>query len=230
MNQQNEGRIILAADKLSLTRCLELMPLIGPRLYAVKVHNHYDLHGPDVVADLKEAGAARVWVDAKLHDIPHTVWLRLAVYAAAGADIVSVHASGGVEMMKAAVDVGLQVYAITVLTSLSATQVSGLFCSTPQNAAGRLAHWAREAGVHGLVCSPQEVAALRSYGLDLVVPGVRSPGVDAGDQQRTGTPAGAVAAGAARLVVGRQITEAEDPVAALDQIEAELAEISEDED
>ena len=225
-------KVILAADELTLEQCLDLTRKIGPRLHAVKVHNVIDEHGPGVVAQLKEAGARRVWVDAKLHDIPNTVRLRARAIARSGADIVTVHASGGIEMMKAAVEIGLgglyDIFAITVLTSLSEEEVR-LFHGQPSKVAVLyLARLAKLAEVHGVVCSPQEVGILAKrpelQGLEFVVPGIRSVGRDANDQQRIGTPAAAIKAGATRLVIGRQITKASNPLAALEALEQEIAE------
>ena len=119
----NEKRIILAADGLSLGQCLDLASEIGNWVYAIKIHSLYDQHGPTVVRGLLDAGANRVWVDAKLYDIPNTVKLRAQAIAESGADILTVHASGEVEMMMAAVEGGpAEVYAVTVLTSMSEEQ------------------------------------------------------------------------------------------------------------
>jgi orotidine-5'-phosphate decarboxylase len=202
---------------------------IGDRVHAVKVHNLYDAQGPTVVRQLHGAGAKRVWVDVKLHDIPNTVRLRARAIADSGADIITVHASGEIEMMMAAVDAfPFEVFAITVLTSLNEEQVHLLHGQPSKAAVLYLARLAKLAGVDGVVCSPKEVGILAKRpelkGMKIIVPGVRSVGKDAGDQQRVDTPGNAVKNGATYLVVGRQITQAKDPVAALDALEVELTE------
>jgi orotidine-5'-phosphate decarboxylase len=223
--------VIVAADDLSLAQCLALAGAVGERVYAVKVHAAYDAAGPDVVARLKTAGARRVWVDAKLHDIPNTVRLRAKAYGDAGADIVSVHASGGVEAMRAARDgaPGAEIYAITVLTSLSEDETLAIYGKPLDAAVKALARLAKAAGMHGLVCSPKEVAPLRSdpqlADMALIVPGVRSQGKDTHDQKRVLTPSEALSAGARRIVVGRQITSVSNPAAALDELESELPKV-----
>lgn len=223
-----KGRIVLAADELSLGQCLDLASKIGDRLYAIKIHNLYDAYGPDVVMQIKNAGAHRVWVDAKLHDIPNTVALRAESINDSGADILTVHASGEIEMMIAAVESGpVEIYAITVLTSLGEEQAHLLHGHQSKAGVLYLARLARLAGVHGVVCSPKEVGILAKRpeleGLKLITPGVRSAGKATGDQKRVDTPAEAIASGSTHLVVGRQITQAADPVEALYRIEEEIS-------
>lgn len=221
-------RIIVAADELTEQQTLALTSSVGSSCYAIKIHELYDCIGPSIIKELKDAGARRVWVDAKLHDIPNTVRARTRAYVAAGADIVSAHASGGVEMLKAAKEGAgkAEVYAITVLTSLSEEEAGSVFGRPLKEQVLALAKTAKAAGVDGIVCSPKEVGMLSNdpelRGIALIVPGVRSPGADTHDQKRVATPHDAIAAGAARIVVGRQITTAPDPVAALSAIEAEL--------
>lgn len=221
--------IILAADDLSIDATIELAEKIGPRVYAMKIHEAYDAVGPGIVVQLKQAGVRRVWMDAKLHDIPNTVRLRARAYADAGIDIVSVHASGGIEMMRAAKEGAreAQVFAITVLTSLSPEEAHLIYGRTLEEEVYALARLAKEAGVDGVVCSPQEVAMLAEdsalSGLKFVVPGVRSTGIALNDQKRTALPKEALAAGATHLVIGRQITTAHDPIEALKVLEEELA-------
>ncbi len=228
MNVLKLGRIILAADELGLAQCLNLVSKIGARIYAVKIHNLFDLHGPKVIKQLRDAGARRIWVDAKLHDIPNTVKLRAAAIAKSEADILTVHASGGVDMMRAAKEgaPNMKIYAITVLTSLDDEQVKNIYGKTSAlEQVLYLASMAGTAGLNGLVCSSREVGTLGPIfeHMDRVVPGVRSAGKDAGDQKRIDTPAAAIKAGATHLVVGRQITQAVNPLAALNEIEMEVA-------
>lgn len=221
-------KIVLATDDLSIDATIELAEKIGPRVYAVKIHEAYDAIGPGVVVQLKQAGAHKVWMDAKLHDIPNTVRLRARAYAEADIDIISVHASGGIEMMKAAREgaPNAEIYAITVLTSLSPEEAQLIYGRTLEEEVYALARLAKDAGVHGVVCSPQEVAMLAGdpalAGLKFVVPGVRSAGIALNDQKRTALPKEALAAGATHLVIGRQVTTAHDPVHALDALEEEI--------
>jgi orotidine-5'-phosphate decarboxylase len=193
--------------------------------------------GPGVVKRLRDLGFS-VFVDLKLHDIPHQVSGAAERLGRLGAKMITVHASGGAAMVRAAVDGAREgaaqmgfdapaVLAITVLTSTdeSTLRASGVD-STPAEQVERLATLARDAGADGVVCSPQEAARMRGLlgeSALVVTPGVRPEWAAKGDQARVATPAGAIAAGASHLVVGRPITGAEDPVAAADRIVAELA-------
>ncbi|HET7826456.1 MAG TPA: orotidine-5'-phosphate decarboxylase, partial [Anaeromyxobacter sp.] len=149
--------------------------------------------------------------------------------AASGASLLTVHASGGAEMIRAAVRGAgprLRVLAVTVLTSLDAAALADVgLAGPPEAAVVRLARLAVDAGAGGLVCSPHEVAAVRAAvgtGPLLVVPGVRPAGVARGDQARVATPAEAVAAGADVIVLGRPLRDAPDPAAAARAIAASL--------
>ena len=166
-----------------------------------------------------------VFVDAKLHDIPAQVEGAMASIGELGASYVTVHATGGFDMVKAAVGAApedLEVLAVTVLTSLDESELDRLgFTGTAQDAVLRLAERALDAGAHGLVCSPLELQALRRRfgdGPKLVVPGIRTAGAGADDQRRTLGPREALHAGATLLVVGRPITGADDPAAAARRI------------
>lgn len=231
----NSDRIILASDELSVPQLLALGPLIGESLYAVKVHNHLDQHGPDLIKRLKQAGYTRVWADLKFHDIPNTVSRRAeAISILCAPDIVTVHASGEVDMMMAAVKAGssngnhFQVFAVTVLTSLDEEMAHLMYGQPSKAAALYLARLARLAGVHGVVCSPKEVGILAKrpelQDMKFITPGIRPVGKGAGDQKRVDTPTAAIKAGATHLVIGRAITEAPDPVVALAHIEEEIDE------
>ena len=229
-----EQKVILAADEFSREELLEFVKNFGPRFYCVKIHGLYDEFGPGIVNELKSAGAQRVWVDTKLHDIPNTVKLRAKAIGNSSADILSVHASGGVEMLKAA-KLGFgkgKVYAVTALTSLTDADLKKIYnAQGAEEVVARLAGLVKESGVDGLVCSPKEIAMLRGNAdfknLELVVPGIRSEGVSPDDQQRFDTPTNALKAGANFLVMGRQITHAPDPQAALDALEKEIAKVLE---
>ena len=222
-------RIILAADELTAEQLLHLMKVVGDRPYAVKIHNLFDEHGKAVIDWLKGYGA-KVWVDAKLHDIPNTVGHRAAAIKKAGADILTVHASGGVEMMKKAKEHGPEeVYGVTVLTSLDVSSTLQIYNDHVVNVVLNLGRMASLAGLDGIVCSPQEVETLRYEigirpDMKFVTPGIRSMGKDANDQQRIATPGQAMLNGSSFLVIGRQITQAKDPILAIEQIEREIEE------
>ena len=175
--------------------------------------------GTDLVGQL--AKDRPVFVDAKLHDIPAQVEGAMTSIAELGASYVTVHAAGGFDMVKAAVGAagaGLEVLAVTVLTSLDDAELARLgIAGTTEDAVLRLAELALDAGAHGLVCSPLELRAMRSRFGDapaLVVPGIRPAGSGTDDQRRTLGPLDALDAGATLLVVGRPITGADDPATA----------------
>jgi len=184
--------------------------------------------GPPAVRAAAALGRP-VFLDLKLHDIPNTVEGAARSAAASGASLLTVHAAGGSEMVRAAVrgaGAGVRVLAVTVLTSLDDAALLAIGLAGPAEAAVvRLARLAVGAGVAGVVCSPREVAAVRAAvgpGPLLVVPGVRPPGASTGDQARVATPAEAVHAGADVLVVGRPLREGPDPAAAARAIAATL--------
>lgn len=174
-----------------------------------------------------------VFLDLKLHDIPAQVAGAVRSVADTGASLVTIHASGGADMIRAAVDAAgdVTVLAVTVLTSLDDASLAEIGMTGPaEKAVLNLAELAVSNGAHGLVCSPLEVEAIRAAfgphnegGPLLVVPGIRPSGSDSGDQRRILTPREAIAAGADILVVGRPITEAADPAAAARDILEELA-------
>jgi len=229
-------RIAVALDASERSRILELARLVGPEIGVLKVGlEAFCAHGPELVREV--AALAPVFLDLKLHDIPNTVGGAAAAAARTGASILNVHAGGGLEMMRAAGErareaaaaAGLpvpRVIAVTVLTSLDAPALSAVgLAGSPREAALRLALLARQAGLDGVVCSPEEIETIRSAcGPEflLVVPGIRPAGSAAGDQKRIATPGAAARAGADLLVIGRPITGAPDPAAAARAIAAEI--------
>ncbi|MEI6280548.1 MAG: orotidine-5'-phosphate decarboxylase [bacterium] len=219
-----QKKIILALDEIqNLDEAIALVKKVGNLVYAIKIHNLYDKFGPSVVQKLKEAGAEKVWVDYKLYDIPNTGRLRAESVVS---DIISVHASGGVKMMKEIVASGKEIFAVTALTSFSASEIQQIYNRELNEVVLTLAKLAKEAGVSGIVCSPQEIKMLRVHDefadLKIVVPGVRSIGVDSNDQNRVGTPSQAILDGADYLVIGRQITQAEDPALEVQKLYEEI--------
>ena len=182
-------------------------------------------HGRAAVEAVRKSGLP-IFLDLKLHDIPQTVESAARGVAALGVDYLTVHASGGAEMIRAARKAlpRTKLLAVTALTSLGPEDLDAI--GLARDAVLRLARLAMGAGADGVVCSPQEVAILRATLGDrplLVVPGIRPAGAAAGDQRRTGTPAEAVRAGASILVIGRPLRDAPDPAAAADAIAREIA-------
>lgn len=188
--------------------------------------------GPAAVRLGVELGS-KVFLDLKLHDIPETVERAVATAGQLGATYLTLHAAGGPRMLEAAAKraeaegAGLKLLAVTVLTSLDASdlQATGVSASPAEHVL-TLGKLARASGVHGLVCSTAEVGALRSaLGAEaiLVTPGIRPLGAAAGDQKRVGTPASALRDGSSLLVVGRPIRDAADPAAAARAILAEMS-------
>lgn len=226
-----EKRIILAADDLTIDQLFPILKAIGSRLYAVKIHNLYDEHGPQVVSWLKNYDT-KVWVDAKLHDIPKTVALRAAAYKKAGADILSVHASGHMDMMMEAAAFGPEeIYAITVLTSLNEAKTQSIYARSVQQTVCDLALLAGFFnGIKGIVCSPNDLVHLKQLEdldpyMKFVTPGIRSVGKDANDQERIATPGQAILNGSTHLVIGRQITTSKDPLREIELIETEIEDV-----
>ncbi|WP_306518684.1 orotidine-5'-phosphate decarboxylase [Gemmatimonas sp.] len=199
----------------------------------------FSAEGPAIVAWLRGLGK-EVFVDLKLHDIPNTVRGAARSVARHGASLLTVHASGGREMIAAAVegaregrpDGGCGILGVTILTSMDAAGVESAWGRTGvavQDEVVRLAGLVESGQGAGIVCSGHEAAAVRgAFGdrLGLLIPGIRLPGGDAHDQRRVMTPAAAAEAGARWLILGRAVTGAADPVAAMAEVERSLAGIS----
>ena len=224
--------IILALDYPSAARALELVDLLSGRVGFYKVGLElFTRHGPDVVHHLRKR-KKRVFLDLKLHDIPRTVAGAVAAASELGARLVTVHTGGGPDMMEAAAEAArgdTRLLGVTMLTSLGRSSIprgpDGVRM-TPEEHVLRLAGRASAAGLDGVVASPLEAAALRRrFGDDfiLVTPGIRLPRQSAHDQRRVATPRRAREAGADYLVIGRAVTGAPDPRAALDGVERDLA-------
>jgi orotidine-5'-phosphate decarboxylase len=191
----------------------------------------YIAEGNSLVAELQRRGFS-IFLDLKLHDIPNTVAGAVRSATRLGVDMLTIHAAGGPVMLAAAAEAAAEseaaptLLAVTVLTSMDGAQLAatGVSGSATQQVE-RLATMAWACGVQGFVCSPVEVAGLRSsLGREplLVIPGIRPEGAAMGDQRRVATPGAAIAAGASYLVVGRPITRATDPGGAARAILAEM--------
>lgn len=233
-------RLILALDFPTPDEALAMAGRFRGRLAWAKVGMElFTAAGPSLVRQLEDRGL-KVFLDLKFHDIPNTVAGAAAAATELGVAMFNVHASGGREMMAGAVDAARSrasalgvasplVLAVTVLTSIDQETLNrevGLAGGVADHVE-RLARAARDAGCDGVVASPQEVARIKAAcgpTFVTVTPGVRPRGSDAGDQRRTLTPGEALQAGADYLVVGRPVTQAPDPVAALESILSEMEE------
>ena len=221
--------IAVALDAPDLETAARWAALVTPHVSTVKVGLElYLRYGPGIVASIRGASGVQVFLDLKLHDIPATVEGAARAVARLRPEILTVHAAGGPEVIRAAVAGAPEttIAAVTVLTSLSGPDLERIGMPGPMpDVVRRLAVLAVEAGARGLVCSPQEAAAVRAeVGPDvvLITPGVRPAGTEANDQARTATPEEALRAGADLLVIGRPITGAPDPGATAAAIAAPL--------
>ncbi len=221
--------VAVALDAPDLETAAQWAALVTPHVSTVKVGLElYLRYGPQVVATVRGASRVSVFLDLKLHDIPATVAGAARAVARLRPDLLTVHAAGGADVIRAAVDAspGTMVAAVTVLTSLGDDDLGRIGLNGPvPDAVLRLATLAVEAGAQGLVCSPREVSAVRSevgHDVTLITPGVRPVGAEAHDQARVATPEEALLAGADLLVIGRPITSAPDPGAAAAAIAASL--------
>ncbi len=222
------GRLIVALDVSSVDEARSLVSRLGDTVSFYKIG--YQLAyagGLGFVPELTGAGKS-VFLDLKLHDIGNTVAQGVKSVSRLGASFLTVHAYP--QTLKAALDAragGLRILAVTVLTSYENADLEEAgYTTSVQALVARRAGLARTLGADGLVCSPEEAAAVRALvgpDMALVTPGIRPAGAAAGDQKRIMTPAAAIAAGADYLVVGRPIVAAADPKAAAEAIVADIA-------
>ena len=225
--------VAVALDAPDLETAARWASLVTPHVSTVKIGLElYLRYGPQVVASIRGASGVSVFLDLKLHDIPATVAAASRAVAPLRPNVLTVHAAGGPDVVRAAVEgaPGTMIAAVTVLTSLDDRALGLVGMAGPvADAVLRLATMAVEAGARGLVCSPREVAAVRAaVGPDvtLITPGVRPAGTATHDQARVATPEEAVRAGADLLVIGRPITAAPDPGAAAAAIAASLRRVA----
>jgi len=216
-------RLIVALDVSSAAAAQKIVAAVGDSASCYKVGMQlYTAEGPRVVRDLVASGR-RVFLDLKYHDIPNTVAAAVCQAAGLGVSMLTIHASGGGKMMRAATEAArtgnaaLMVLGVTVLTSLDDNDLDKIGVhGRVQDQVLRLAALALADGCHGVVASAREASALRSElegDFAIVTPGVRPAGAEPDDQARVVTPAEAIAAGATHIVVGRPITGAADPAA-----------------
>lgn len=228
-----ERPLIVALDFPDEQQALAMAAALDPAHCRVKVGKElFTRCGPPIVERLVHEGFD-VFLDLKFHDIPNTVAAACAAAADLGCWMINVHASGGRAMMEAAAerlarrDVSPLLIAVTVLTSMDAAELRETgFDMEPEALVVRLARLAQSSGMDGVVSSPRELTAIRTAcGSEFitVTPGVRPASASADDQKRVATPAAARTAGANYLVVGRPVTRAADPAAAVEGIIAELA-------
>jgi orotidine-5'-phosphate decarboxylase len=220
--------IFVALDTPDLDRARAIATRVRHHVGGIKLGLEFFMaNGRHGVTEMAEIGLP-IFLDLKFHDIPNTVGKAIQALRPLNPAILTVHAAGGRAMLedaKAAAPSGTKVVAVTMLTSLDATDLKSIGLSPdPHEQVVRLAELARSAGVDGIVCSGEEVKAAHSAWKDgfFVVPGVRPANGSAGDQKRIVTPRAALDAGASILVVGRPITQAEDPDQAAREIEATL--------
>ncbi|TAA48036.1 MULTISPECIES: orotidine-5'-phosphate decarboxylase [Corallincola] len=228
-----DPKVIVALDYPTQDAALAFVDRIDPSLCRLKVGKEmFTLYGPEYVKALQSRGFD-VFLDLKFHDIPNTVARAVAASAELGVWMVNVHASGGRQMMVKAAEALTsfgserpKLIAVTVLTSMSADDLRGIGIPiSPAEHVMNLAHLTKDAGLDGVVCSAQEATSLKAalgQGFQLVTPGIRPAGADAGDQQRIMTPEQAIVAGSDYLVIGRPITQSADPLLTLQQINASL--------
>jgi orotidine-5'-phosphate decarboxylase len=225
---------IVALDFPSAKEALALVDRLGDQCPMYKVGSElFTTAGPMIMDELRTRGRS-IFLDLKFHDIPNTVAGAVNAAKAMGASLITVHASGGSAMLRAAVEAAgdqdrVGILGVTVLTSLTGAEVAESWGRTevsPMDEVLRLAGLVAAAGAHGIVCSGLEASAVdKRFGsrLNLLVPGVRPAGEASHDQARVVTPGEAVRAGARYVVIGRAVTKAADPSAAMQAINAEIS-------
>jgi orotidine-5'-phosphate decarboxylase len=232
-----KDKLIIALDVETRAHALDLVRELHTVAGMFKVGSQlFTSTGPQIVSDIIGLGS-KVFLDLKFHDIPHQVAGAARSAAELGVSLFTIHASGGSEMMRRAVDsvdeiarqggTRSKILAISVLTSIDAAILSQIgVTSSPEESVLRLVRLAENSGVDGVVASPNEIRTIReevpSPDFLIVTPGIRPATSESEDQKRVATPAAAIAAGASYLVVGRPITGAPDPLAAAQEIIADM--------
>ncbi|EPR8954718.1 orotidine-5'-phosphate decarboxylase [Salmonella enterica subsp. enterica serovar Eko] len=228
-----ESPVVVALDYHERDKALAFVDKIDPRDCRLKVGKEmFTLFGPQLVRDLQQRGFD-VFLDLKFHDIPNTTARAVAAAADLGVWMVNVHASGGARMMAAARDAlapfgkdAPLLIAVTVLTSMETSDLRDLGVTlSPAEHAERLARLTQQCGLDGVVCSAQEAVRFKQVfgaAFNLVTPGIRPAGSEAGDQRRIMTPEQALSAGVDYMVIGRPVTQSVDPAQTLKDINASL--------
>jgi orotidine-5'-phosphate decarboxylase len=230
MNSRRAEKIIVALDVATTKEAMKLATLLAGEVGFFKIGlQNYTANGPELIRPICLLGL-KIFLDLKLHDIPNTVAKAVEAAGEVGAKMLTIHLSGGSEMIRAAVAArrnGLLLLGVTVLTSSTDETLGeiGITGSTREQVL-RLARLGVANGIDGLIASPHEARILRAeFGdrIKIATPGIRPAGVSPGDQKRFATPREAIEAGADYLVIGRPIIAAADPKAAVQQVVAELA-------
>jgi len=230
VSSEMKERLIVALDVPNARAAQELVQRIGESAVLYKVGLQlFTAEGPPVVRELIASGR-KVFLDLKLHDIPNTVSHAVKSAVEIGAHMLTVHAGGGSDVLRAAVEAAsgrLKLLAVTVLTSMDQEDLDETgIPATIKDHVLHLARLAQRTGCDAVVSSPLEIVALRRMlgpEFGIVIPGVRPAGSGSHDQQRIATPAQAIADGASHIVVGRPITQAQDPAHAVEAIVKEMA-------
>lgn len=227
----NDSKVIVALDFASDKAAMQLVEKLNPELCKLKVGKElFTRCGPALVKDIVASGFD-VFLDLKFHDIPHTVARACESAAELGVWMVNVHSMGGVAMMEAARsalshDDAPLLIAVTLLTSSGEKELSAMgIDQSPADFVKRLATMTQQAGLNGVVCSAQEAPMLKQQCGDdflLVTPGIRPANASADDQNRIMTPKQAVENGSDYLVIGRPVTQSDDPVRVLQEINAQI--------
>ncbi len=227
LKKKKNNRVFVALDSTDLSLVQKLADQLNPHVAGIKLGlEFFCAHG---VAGVKAIAAENIFLDLKLHDIPNTVGKSVtALTKLKQVRYVTLHTSGGIEMLKAAQQAAehIQLLGVTMLTSLNQQDLRQMnIAATPLEQVRILAGIANAAGLYGIVSSGQEAAEVRKQyeNLKIVTPGIRPAGSAANDQQRVLTPQQAIDNGADYLVIGRPITESDDPVATLKAINIALA-------
>lgn len=232
-------RLIVALDVDTVSEAKHLVQVLGPYVGMFKVGLQlFTSLGPQIIETIHEQGG-KVFIDLKLHDIPNTVAQASRVLTSYGVDMLNVHASGGLTMMQKAGEAvaeeaearGLvkpKLIAVTILTSMGETDLKEIGISaSPKDSVVKLAQLTQQAGLDGVVASPQETELIRAAcgeSFLTVTPGVRPLNSQVGDQKRVTTPKAAIEAGSSYLVIGRPITAAPNPLVAAQEIIKEMEE------
>lgn len=230
----NDPKIIIALDFSTASQALALADRLQPRLCRLKVGKElFTSAGPALLEQLMKRGF-EVFLDLKFHDIPNTTAQACKAAAGLGVWMINVHALGGRKMLESAAEavklsvIKPKLIAVTMLTSMAQEDLADIgINATPVEMVLRLATLARDSGLDGVVCSAQEAAMLRKHcggGFCLVTPGIRPAQASLDDQSRVMTPHAALQAGSSYLVIGRPITQADDPLQALLDIQQEIGE------